>query len=191
MKKCTLIAFFFLAAIALQAQNFKAGLVGGISGGQIDGDRWTGYNKMGFIAGGYISYRFSKNIGAQLGFDYIGKGAKQSVDSDNGINASYKTHLNYIEVPLTFNYYLSQYSFFFRAGINPGYLLSAKRYENKVEVGGNYEFESVDISVLGAVGYNFNEHLIVDINFSYSVLPIANDPNQFNRLLCVMLCYEF
>ena len=50
MKKFWLLASgFWLLASVVFAQQFKVGLLGGITTSQVDGDTYTGYGKAGFL----------------------------------------------------------------------------------------------------------------------------------------------
>jgi hypothetical protein len=54
MKKAIFL-FFLLIPFIQQAQEFNAGLMAGIAPSQLDGDKFSGYNKLGYTAGGYVN----------------------------------------------------------------------------------------------------------------------------------------
>jgi hypothetical protein len=57
MKKILLLAFLVISfSYNLKAQEFRAGLIGGIVASQVDGDRIGGFYKAGF-SGGLFVYR--------------------------------------------------------------------------------------------------------------------------------------
>ena len=43
-----------------KSQVFKSGLILGLSGSQVEGDGYGGYNKLGFIAGGFTNTNLSE-----------------------------------------------------------------------------------------------------------------------------------
>ena len=49
MKKKILFLFIILISNNVKSQNFKGGLIGGISTSQVSGDNLSGYNKSGII----------------------------------------------------------------------------------------------------------------------------------------------
>lgn len=107
MRKIYLIALLFsLAAGAsnLFAQNrFGAGLTLGLNASQIDGDERLGYHKPGLNAGVRGVVRINEKIDMSTEIAYSQRGSQSRLIVDE--NAPYfKIKLNYLEVPVLFNY---------------------------------------------------------------------------------------
>ena len=63
MKKLFLFSIFMIfVLLGLQAQNFKAGLLAGAVPSQVDGDNMSGFNKIGWTAGAYLSLEHGENL---------------------------------------------------------------------------------------------------------------------------------
>ena len=54
MRKLLCLCFLIGIFPSLKAQNFDAGIRGGLTATQVAGDRLTGYNKAGFLIGGFV-----------------------------------------------------------------------------------------------------------------------------------------
>ena len=82
MKKLFLFSIFMIfALLGLQAQNFKAGLLAGAVPSQVDGDNMSGFNKIGWTAGAYLSLEQGENLVWQLDIAYTTKGSRQKSTS--------------------------------------------------------------------------------------------------------------
>lgn len=73
--------FIFLGIIfsplLLQSQNFKGGLIGGLTASQVDGDSYAGFDKLGIHGGVFVNTGFSELWGFQLEIKYAGRGARK------------------------------------------------------------------------------------------------------------------
>ncbi len=47
---------------SVRAQEFNAGIFGGVTASQVDGDSYGGYNKLGFTAGVFVNREIDNNI---------------------------------------------------------------------------------------------------------------------------------
>ncbi len=107
MYKIYLIVFLlslFGAPLAVTAQNrFGAGLTVGVNASQIDGDERLGYHKPGLNAGVRGVVRITEKIDVSTEIAYSQRGSQSRLIVDE--NAPYfKIKLNYLEVPVLFNY---------------------------------------------------------------------------------------
>lgn len=187
MKKYSLLlTFLLLLSFTSFSQRFEGGIVAGLSGSQIDGDEQAGYKKLGAWGGLYIKTMLSEKIAFQTGLSYIGKGARLPADP-NQANFEFKTHLNYIEIPVVLEYSFIE-NFSVQAGLAPAYLVSGKREENGVELPS--EFNSMDIAAIAGVNYVLTERLTAKIRMAYSILFVADNPRQFNNCMSLGLFYR-
>ncbi len=200
MKKSIFITLFFiLTTYAIQAQSrFKAGLKAGISTSQVHGDTYEGFHKFGFDGGATLNAKISEKWKAQFEILFIQKGSKFIGDANKGDMRFYLMQLNYIEVPILFQY--QHKKFVFEIGPGIGYLISSKEYDQYGEVINGIPFYSTEIS--GSVGISFLIYKNIGINwrFTNSLTPIRNfasgastvgNPGQRNNVLAFTLIYTF
>ncbi len=59
-----LLLLFLMTLLKLTSlsQNFKGGLIAGLSASQVNGDTYGGYNKAGLIFGGYANKTISEKL---------------------------------------------------------------------------------------------------------------------------------
>ena len=80
MLRYLLILLFFIAVSTqskAQERVFHAGLLGGFTASQVINDSFSGYNKLGIYAGGFISTDFNDLISGEIGMIYSQKGSKE------------------------------------------------------------------------------------------------------------------
>ena len=61
-------------------QSFNGGLIVGPTFCQVDGDRYFGYHKLGFTAGGYANLPVSDHFALQMELKYTLMGAHSSAE---------------------------------------------------------------------------------------------------------------
>ena len=179
--KTFLIIPLILFGITLKAQVFKPGLIAGISGSQIEGDGYGGYNKLGFIAGSFVSTEFSKKISAQLEIYFINKGSFDPAHPEKGDYDQFKVNINYIEIPLVINYDIDIVKF--EAGIYLAKVLGTPQLED--EFGPifvyQYPFKSYDFGWLIGSSYQINERFSFNLRAKSSIIPIRDFENTDQR----------
>jgi opacity protein-like surface antigen len=157
--------------LPVSAQRFEGGLLAGMTASQVDGDSYSGYNKLGFQGGVFVSTAFNKNFGAQMEIRYAGKGAQKVTTTDDPV--VYKLTLHYIDLPLMATYTLKK-KIVFDLGFVPGYLFA----KNGKDSGGPMpqeflvEFKKMDIAWLIGINYRITENLKVNFRYSYSLMSI-------------------
>ena len=91
MTRLVLICIFSLALSSYCCgQNFKAGLIAGISTSQVSGDQLGGFNKLGIKFGASVNHFINSSSRGQLALYYIDKGS-------NDVNSDFRIDLSYIE----------------------------------------------------------------------------------------------
>ena len=158
----------------LSAQRFQGGLMAGATASQVDGDSYAGFNKLGFQGGVFVNTTFSKNFGAQLEIRYAGKGARKPTSSED--TDIYKLALHYIDLPVMATYTFRK-KVIFDLGIVPGYLFAKSGEENggPVEESWFVGFKKTDIAWMVGVNYKITDKLLVNLRYSYSLVPINNN----------------
>jgi hypothetical protein len=208
--------FFFLYSAAI-GQRFQAGVLGGISTSQVDGDTWAGYDKAGAFVGGFVTRDFSETSKWSASFEltYIQKGSRKIPHPDKGDFASYQLKLNYAEVPLLLRYNFSgmdslgekRMKFALEGGITLGALVFSKEYDASGFIPYNgVPFQKADYSVVLGLNYFLSKHIGFDVRTEYSIVPVRKGgtasyyqnwtykflkPGFYNNLLVFSLRYQF
>ena len=179
----------------LHAQQFKGGLLLGITGSQIDGDNLGGYNKPGVTAGMFVKREVSNKWGYQAELKYIMKGAaKFTTSSDPTI---YRKTIHYLELPILALYRLSKVT-----GVETGLAAAYMGYatlniDNYID-NATSTVKRYDISYIAGVSYIYSEKVSFNLKFCYSLFPISRLPGnltvwgkygQFNHLLALSVYY--
>ena len=186
-------------------QCFDGGVLAGGLISQVDGDNWEGYNKLGYMAGGFVQLELSKHSSLQLEMEYIQKGSRKPANADSGDYYSYLLRLHYLEIPL-----LYQFAFLKRFSVEAGpaidVLLGYSEQGDGQEVPNKYPIRRVTLAgILGVSGY-ITRHLKATFRMNYSLLslrvPVDNPPappwrkiffevGQYNNVLSLSLSYQF
>jgi hypothetical protein len=176
MNRFLVFLFLFIPFIS-NAQEFEGGFIGGISGSQVDGDNYKGYNKLGINAGFYVRRSFSKKKALQLEVKYEGKGAAAYNGfnpNQQGPNDLYHLVLRYVEIPVLYVFTFNP-KFSFYIGAEAGYLFNGRVSD---QLGTMYnvfdyaKFRKVEIAGLTGLFYNMSDRLKVCVRYSYSITPV-------------------
>jgi hypothetical protein len=199
MKLINLLLFLVLNSSLLSfAQRFEGGFLAGIVASQVDGDTYSGYNKLGISAGAFVFTPLSRMTDLQLEIKYISKGANKKVTELDP--RQYTSNLNYIELPILLKLNTGK-KIDWQAGIGFGYLFS---FTEKDENGPliydeSAHFKPFELSGLLGMNYAFTEHLSANIRFSYSILPVIDygqttaryfRSGAFNNLFNISIYYN-
>ena len=186
MKKILFVALMF-TALNLNAQVGKKFTFGPKAAGTITsvtnlnkaiGDDDGGSNaKAGFQIGGFVEYKPSKLIGLSAEVLYSEQGAENKITIIGGSSTTYKntTKLNYLDIPILFKIYPVG-GFSINVGVQPGFLLSAKREQEtngvKEKVDVKSVTEKIDFSIPMGVSYSFRFGLVLDARYNLGVTKI-------------------
>lgn len=184
--------------LSFSQQRFVAGLKAGISTTQVSGDTYSGYNKAGIIAGGYVRAVLNEKWTGQMEMMYIQKGSRHNGNPDKGDYTYYYLGVNYIEVPLLFQYHQSKFTYEFGPSYNV--LINSKETLNGYEVKGVKPFNTSGLSINIGASYAILNNLSINWRFSNSITPIRAhasgaskwyNPGQMNDVLAFTLNYTF
>jgi hypothetical protein len=165
------------------SQQFEGGILGGLTASQIDGDSYSGYNKVGIQAGAWVQRLFTYTVAGQMELRYVQKGSLHTNKPNDPNQIYYKCALHYIDLPIMAQYIYNE-KVIFELGIGPEFLLSGKEYDENgewPEMGP--PFQSFTMSAIAGIGYTFWEVLIFSARFNYSIIPIRDHPSGQNYLL--------
>jgi len=172
----------FLAVIAIlvmptmaMAQSFNGGLIAGGVISQVNGDGYGGFHQAGFTGGGFINLPFGQCSAVQMELKYSMFGSHSTVTDEK----QYKLRLNYIELPVMYQYSLTklragQQSLSFitlEIGLSLDYLIY---YIDETDGIPNTNAKWLPFSATGNVGVHFNisHGFGVNIRYMNSILPI-------------------
>ena len=175
MIKVGVVTLFILGfSLASLPQNFKGGLLAGMSATQVDGDGHGGYNRAGLAVGVWVGRNISPEMAIRTELKFLQKGSyKQFKDDIGSVVGFYSLRLNYIEMP-----YLVEYRFRDNiipfAGLSIGFLWKA----NESTMEGPFpeedvaQFRKVEVAGTAGVEYLINKHFSFCTSISYSAIPV-------------------
>jgi hypothetical protein len=199
MKKSFFILIFISAVYSCDAQQrFRAGAKLGLSTSQVDGDTYSGYNKAGVDGGIFVNSKLTTKWTAQMEMIFIQKGSKHVGNRDNGDYSDYLLQLNYIEVPVLFQYHMKKISV--ETGLSFAYLINEREYNTFQELTGLRPHSKIDGDYDLGFTYTIFKNLDINWRYSYSFLSIRNyvsgakrwyNPGERNNVLAFTLTYTF
>lgn len=184
----------------INAQTFYGGVKLGLVGTQISGDMLSGYNKPGPIIGGAVGQYFDKKTALQMELYYIQKGSKNPRTVDTGAVAGYRLRMDYVELPLIYRRYFSDY-FAIEGGASGAILFNVYEgdYNGNLANGLN-DFHRFDIS--GKFGFLFqlSKEWNLSLRYSGSLIPVRphksgvtyqNNRGQYHDIVGFSVFYFF
>ncbi len=180
------------------AQQFNAGVFGGVTASQVDGDSYSGFNKLGLTAGVFVNRKIDKNVFWQIEIKYVTRGVyKGPTDNDFTL---YRSTYRYIEIPLSVHY-LHDDKIQIEAGTSPEVLINVtfSDQDGRIDPSNYPENRRFGLSVFAGLHYWFKPTTGVGIRYTYSAIPFrepqewnhANYRGYFHNVLCLTLAYKF
>lgn len=216
MKKLFPVTCCLLFVTSLFSQQFKVGMLGGISTSQVDGDTYAGYDKAGFLAGGFVTKKFSPESKWSASFEitYIQKGSRKISHPEKGDYTSYSLKMNYAEVPILLKYAFAvsdssggqKIKFQLEGGVAVGALVHSEEYDSNGLTPAGTPFQKSDYSTLLGLSYFLSEHIGFNVRYEYSMLPVRKGaiaqyyqnwtykflkPGYYNNLILFSFRYRF
>lgn len=178
----------------------------GMASSTFTGDDINGCKtKVGFTIGGDVEYQCNPWLGLSCGVLYTNEGAKIKNTESIGLNnASIKT--NYLNIPIVMNFYVAK-GLAFKAGLQPGILLSAKIHAKVADVKASIDvgssFHSLDMTIPVGVSYELH-NIVLDGRYHFGLSKIADyrgqlwkdvnldsDPKMYNGFFTITIGYKF
>ena len=190
-------------------QRFNAGIKAGLSTSQVAGDNYSGFDKAGFVGGAFVSGKLNEKWTGQFEIIYIQKGSKHNPDPEKGDYSYYYMGLDYIEVPVLFQYH--QKKFIYELGPGFSYLMKEREYINGQDFTGLSPFIKTEINFNVGISYTIIKKLGISWRYTNSISPIRKhyssvgspfqgpapgttrwyNPGQMNNVLSFTLTYQF
>ncbi len=171
-----LLLSFFTIHFSLFSQTnekrFFLGITTGITGGQVHGDNYSGYKKLGFTTGLFVHYKWYQNVIPQIGISYIQKGARKNPDSTD--LSQYLLRLHFIEIPTNIKFLFLKKKLFITIGHSIGYLFNyyeEVNYLNTTQLVKNNRFE---LSINTGFGYQINNKINIELRANNAYTPFRN-----------------
>ena len=143
-----------------RSQEFNGGVMAGLVGSQVAGDTYSGFNKAGVFAGGYVNYQFTKHSVLQMELEFFQKGARKNPKPEENDYNSHLFRANYVELPILYQYLVNE-RIRLETGPSFGFLIS--------------HYEETDEEVLSDdPGYNKPAALTVQFNLGIYVYLLDN-----------------
>jgi hypothetical protein len=179
----------------LFAQRFDAGLRIGFCGSQVNGDRLSGFNKVGLLGGGYVKRSFNGPLSVQMEMIFIQKGSRKPTDVNNTF---YRMRVTYIEIPLLLSWKASS-KLQVTAGPSYGVLVSSREDDEFGIYPNPIPFRKFEIAGNAGIIYYLSDSWSVDARYSQSISTIRPypggstrffDKGQYNVLIEFSLLYS-
>lgn len=157
----------------LNKGEFQAGLKLGVCTSQIYGDDFGGYNKVGLMAGPFVTTKLKENLNLQIELNYCNRGSRDPSDPKNGKFDTYRISLNYVDIPILLKFWI--WKFEFEAGLNNGVFISQRESDkNGLIPQGQRILKITRYELAANLGVNvpINDQWFGNARFHYSVLPV-------------------
>lgn len=197
MKKTSLLALALCAGWAAFAQNnepqlrtpmavkTRVGIRAGVNLADLTAKNLpstTGYteaqSKTSFHGGVFVNVPLAGMFRFQPEVDFSSQGGKVQGASGTTNNPTFEQDLHYINVPLNFQLMTSK-GFFVQTGPQLGYLIEGKRKSTSssstAEVDNKKDFDKLDFSWSGGVGYLTRFGLGIDLRYNIGIANIVSD----------------
>ena len=193
-----MVVILILTGERVMAQRFNAGVFGGITASQVDGDSYSGFNKLGMTGGVFVNRYIDYGIHWQVEIKYVTRGVYKGPGENDP--TLYKSSYHVVEFPLSVHYLYDE-RIMVEAGTSPEVLITTRFWdENGMIDPSNYpDNRRVGLSVFGGIGYWFNASMGAGIRYTYSAIPFRvprewNHPRYrgyFHNALSLTLAYKF
>lgn len=179
IQNCTrfyiLIISCFLGFHSLQAQGIGGGGSAGFVLSQVDGDRYGGYEKIGYQLGGFAWYAFDERWSLKPEILVTNRGSRS-------IENNFKLSFTYLDVPVYAGFKVFDGrggALTLEAGFSAGYLLKARKGFAAAKDDVEDSFDRLDLGVTGGLTYQVAPMISFAGRLSYSVMDIRKGNNMY------------
>jgi len=199
MKQIYSVLVLLVLSFGSSAQAFQGGVAAGLVGSQVAGDTYSGFNKAGAYASIWVRLGLGESSALQTELSYFQKGSRHNPDDKKQDYTFYLMRVNYIEMPL-----LYQYSFKSKlrieTGLSMAYLLHSYEELDYIEV--TYgDFSLFNPTFIAGFGYPITDRLSAHFRLDSSILSIRTDEvsgaryrifdhGQYNDCILLYLSYK-
>ncbi|MEG9328807.1 Outer membrane protein beta-barrel domain-containing protein [Salinimicrobium catena] len=181
MKKLLLVAAFFFAVSASQAQEMGFGIKGGVNFANLSGDDVDDIDgRTGFHLGLLAEFGLTESFSIQPEVLYSAQGAK-----DDEMN----WNLDYLTIPVMAKYYAVP-GFSIEAGPYVGFNVKSEVEMDGVSVDVEDETESTDFGVGFGLGYELPMGVFFQARYNMGLSDIASDADAKNSVFQLSVGYK-
>ncbi len=192
LQKCMISAILLVMMLcSLEAQHFSAGVQGGLSFSQLDGDQFTGYDKKGIWFGIRGQTSLSSFTELMVELNYVQKGSRfgrtQNSEHKNRLIA-----LSYAEVPVIFRFHKKKKTaLFYDLGFSVSFLINEHlRFNRSPKMEQSIadiipDFERRELNGLLGMGMSFSNRLgcFVRTSIGMSLLYKNENPTDGSQFI--------
>jgi hypothetical protein len=185
--------------------KFSFAIRAGLNVAQVFGAGSQAFNHFGFSGGAKFGYRFANKWSFNPEVIYNMKGAAKYPNVEKGDYYSFSIDLDYVEIPILFNYHFGKkHKFSLEFGPAIGVLVRQKAYENGSAINSTTTgFNLYDISIVAGLNYYLPKGFGLNFRYMNSVAPIIPPSvvapwglstltiGQLNSVLNLSLHYTF
>lgn len=193
MKKVLLMAVALVAAMSVKAQGemFLKPMVGATLATFTSTD--NAKMKFGIAGGAEFGYHLSDPFAVTVGALVSMQGANFD---DTNLSKDMKTTLTYLNVPILANYYVAP-GLALKAGIQPGFMLSAKSKGSlnsgtgwtDWDTSGTDGYKTFDLAIPLGLSYEISD-FVIDARYNLGLTKIADGSDSKNSVIMVTLGYK-
>ncbi|MBC8319866.1 MAG: PorT family protein [Bacteroidetes bacterium] len=200
-KYFTIIIFIFCFGFISVGQQFHGGVIAGLAGTQVAGDTYSGYNKAGIFAGGYVSIDVGEKSAFQMELSYFQKGSRENPKEKNGYKF-YLLRLNYIELPVLYQFKAGK--FIIETGPSAGILMGYYEESFYEVISDNPANKPASITFQINLGFRYfiSQHYGVSLRTNNSLMNVFSrnqdgdvwrfwDHGRYNDALVLSVFYQF
>ena len=196
MKNKLLLCLFTFFTFFSFSQNFKGGVIAGVSTSQVSGDALGGFHKAGLYLGVFTELPLSPISNIKMEMNYIQKGSNNPKMFENNIP---DISTSYVEVPISIHYYQNEITAF-EAGIQTAFLLNFSDNDEYGPIPNDQSiaFNKVDLGAFIGMNYHLTDNILLNSRISNSILPVRPhasgvtyqlNKGQYNSVLSFTLHY--
>ncbi|HYX06677.1 MAG TPA: porin family protein [Bacteroidales bacterium] len=190
------LIFFFIFSLSIDAQESRAGIIGGLNLSYLSTDKANDNNIIpGFHVGVWGKKMITDQFGIQPEILYSAKGMKTVYSSDflgfNVTDGTTKLNLNYIDIPVYLTFNLAD-DFDFHLGPYVGFLMNAHmstdaqilesiNVNNEDDIDRS-KFNTLDAGITGGLGFSI-EPMTFGFNYNIGLRQVAKDGGDMENLL--------
>ena len=196
MKNKLLLCLFTFFTFFSFSQNFKGGVIAGVSTSQVSGDALGGFHKAGLYLGVFTELPITPISNIKMEMNYIQKGSNNPKIFENNMP---DISTSYIEVPISVNYFQNEITSF-EVGIQTAFLLN---FSDNNGYGPrpndqSIAFNKVDLGAFIGMNYHLTDNILLNSRISNSILPVRPHASgatyqlnrgQYNSVLSFTLHY--
>lgn len=165
------LSLFLLLSLCnrLYCQNIGGGIYAGLTASQVDGDGLQGFDLPGANLGFLAKVKIGQKSDVKLELAFVQKGSRVPFSDSTNF---YKLRLNYIEVPLVYEYHWKDLSF--EIGLGADILVNKKEEDIYGPRESSLDYYTFNLVGLFGVSYYFTDNWALNFRTNNSITNISN-----------------